>query len=366
MKWLSFSLFTSVMILMILGLSMIFNTTSAEAMTKSVRDSWHQPLLKQVIYLILGAAAAAGVAYLGYQRILKLSSYLLAFFTLLLILVFIPPIGMHVNGAYRWLNLAGYSFQPSEFVKYLIPLYFLTTISKESEEIDFSCFIRILLKLAIPIGLILIEPDNGTVAIILMGLIMLFVLTGIKWRYWMVPLCCLTLIGGAVAFQMPHVHDRIKIYMNPELDLQGKGHQPHQAKIATGSGGVWGKGFGESMQKLSYLPEARSDYIAAIFGEEFGFMGMMILVILYLLIGYFGFYIAAKARDLMAFYTAAILTFLICFQAFLNLGVVSGLLPSKGTNLPFFSQGGSSLLANILVIGIILNIAYESRYAQKS
>ncbi|CAM0117086.1 FtsW/RodA/SpoVE family cell cycle protein [Rhabdochlamydiaceae symbiont of Dictyostelium giganteum] len=367
MKWFNISLFTSVMIVIILGLSMIFNTTSAEAMTKSIGgDFLYQAVLKQVIYLLLGVLSGVGIGYLGYQEILKHSGSLLIFFTILLLLVFIPPIGMQVNGAYRWLNILGISFQPSEFVKYLIPLYFLTRISHHPGDIGFYFFIKILLILAIPIGLILIEPDNGTVAIILMGLMGLFVLTGIRWRYWMLPLCLLMGVGGGIASQMPHVHDRIRIYMNPELDLQGKGHQPHQAKIAAGSGGLWGKGLGESMQKLDYLPEARSDYIAAIFGEEFGFMGMMLLVILYMLIGYFGFSIAASAKELTAFYTAAILTFLVCFQAFLNLGVVSGLLPSKGTNLPFFSQGGSSLLANLMVIWMILSTTYEQRHVQKS
>jgi cell division protein FtsW len=118
------------------------------------------------------------------------------------------------------------------------------------------------------------------------------------------------------------------------------------------------------MQKLDYLPEARSDYIAAIFGEEFGFVGISTLIFLYMAIGYFGFSIAAKTHNLPAFYMASVLTFLICFQAFLNLGVVSGLLPSKGTNLPFFSQGGSSLLANFMVICMILNIAHEQKDAK--
>ena len=156
---------------------------------------------------------------------------------------------------------------------------------------------------------------------------------------------------------MPHVHNRIEIYLHPEMDQQGKGHQPHQAKIAAGSGGAFGVGLGESLQKLNYLPHARSDYIAAIFAEEFGFVGICLLVFLYTTIGYLGFSIAAETDNLAAFYTVAIFTFLICFQAFLNLGVVSGLLPSKGTNLPFFSHGSSSLLANLIVICIILNIA---------
>jgi cell division protein FtsW len=164
---------------------------------------------------------------------------------------------------------------------------------------------------------------------------------------------------------MHHVADRIKVYMNPEYDLKGKGHQPYQAKIAAGSGGLLGKGLGESLQKLEYLPEARSDYIAAIFAEESGFVGMTGLILLYMTIGFCGFSIAQRAKDADGFYVAAIFTFLICFQAFLNLGVVSGLLPSKGTNLPFFSQGGSSLLANMMALCVLLNVAHQSLYAKK-
>ena len=343
---------------------MVFNTSSAEVLDRSLAKSLHNALVKQILYAILGAVLAIGVWFLGYSEILRLSGYFLVGGTILLVLVFIPGIGQQINGAHRWLGIGSYSFQPSEFVKYLIPLYFIHAISKRESPLDFKALVQLLLKLSIPIGLILIEPDNGTVAIILMGLVALFVLTKVRWLYWGMPLLVLTLAGGAIASQMPHVHDRIRIYLHPELDLQGKGHQPHQAKIATGSGGLWGRGLGESMQKLDYLPEARSDYIAAIFGEEFGFIGISLLIILYMVIGYSGFSIAARAPSLPAFYTVAILTFLICFQAFLNLGVVSGLLPSKGTNLPLFSQGGSSLLANFMVICIILNVAYEQKYVR--
>ncbi len=156
---------------------------------------------------------------------------------------------------------------------------------------------------------------------------------------------------------MPHVTTGSRFIFILNSIFKAKGHQPHQAKIAAGSGGAFGKGLGESLQKLNYLPEARSDYIAAIFAEEFGFVGICGLIVLYTLIGYLGFSIAAETDNLPAFYTVAVFTFLICFQAFLNLGVVSGLLPSKGTNLPFFSHGSSSLLANLIVICIILNIA---------
>jgi len=164
-------------------------------------------------------------------------------------------------------------------------------------------------------------------------------------------------MGGAVAYNMPHVHNRIQVYLHPELDLRGKGHQPHQAKIAAGSGKLLGRGLGESLQKFNYLPEARSDYIAAIYAEEMGFIGVLALIALYITMTACGLYIAIQSKEKGAFLLAATLTFLISIQAFLNLGIVSGLLPSKGMTLPFFSQGGSSLMVNLVVFFILLDIS---------
>lgn len=340
---------------------MVFNTSSAEILEKGLDKNTRHALIKQILYGILGAILAGGIWFLGYEYLLRSSGFLLLLATLALILVFVPGIGQHINGAHRWLGIGTYSLQPSEFVKYLIPLHYIHFVTAREAHFTLKEFIKLLIRLAVPIFLILIEPDNGTVFIILSSFIVLFLLTKIRWIYWILPLMIFTIAGGCIAYQMPHVRHRITTYLHPELDIQGKGHQPYQAKIAAGSGGIFGKGLGESLQKLAYLPYAQSDYIAAIFGEEFGFMGISFLIILYMLIGYCGFSIALEIQQLPAFYTVTIFTYLICFQAFLNLGVVSGLLPSKGTNLPFFSQGGSSLLANFMVICIILNIFHQKK-----
>jgi cell division protein FtsW len=343
------------------GLVMVFNTTSAEVLDRSLDRSTHQALIKQILYALVGGIGALGIWFVGYQNLLKLSGPLLAFFTFLLVLVFIPPIGQQLNGANRWISIFGNSLQPSEFVKYLIPLYYIHVFKTKGWQLTLKAFLKLLATLSVPIGLILIEPDNGTVAIILSALIVLFLISRLRWVYWALPLLCLMAVGVAVASQMQHVSNRIEVYLHPELDLKGKGHQPHQAKIAAGSGQVFGRGIGQSLQKLDYLPEARSDYIAAIFAEECGFVGISALVLIYMLLGFFGFSISASAQDKEGFYIVAIFTFLITFQAFLNLGVVSGLLPSKGTNLPFFSHGGSSLLANLMALFLILNVAQKKR-----
>jgi len=343
-----------------MGLLMVFNTTAAEVLDRALEKNIHHALIKQILYAIVGGVFGYIVWSLGYQTIINLSGPLLIFFTVLLVLVFVPGIGLQINGAHRWINVFGNSFQPSEFVKFLIPIYYIHKVTSSEKPFGFKEFLRLMLILCVPLALILVEPDNGTVAIILSAMISLFILTRLRSVYWALPLFALVSIGGVAASQMSHVPDRIRIYLHPELDLQGKGHQPHQAKIAAGSGNFLGKGFGESVQKMNYLPEARSDYIAAIFAEEFGFLGMLVLILLYIAIGFMGFSIAMTAKDTQGFYLAAVLVFLLCFQAFLNMGVVSGLLPSKGTNLPFFSQGGSSLLANFMAMSILFNINKQS------
>lgn len=354
-------LIISITLIFMIGLLMVFNTTSAEVLDRSQNVDTNQALIKQIIYAAIGIIFGAFVYKLGYQNIIRLSPLLLLFCTLLLVLVFVPKIGHEINGAKRWVGLGIFTFQPSELAKYLIPVYFIDHFTLKGHPKSFKDFLIFLSVFIVPISLILIEPDNGTTIIILATLVIMFYLCNFKLTYWAWPLAFLIVVGGITAYHMPHVPDRIKIYLHPELDLRGKGHQPYQSKIAAGSGQLFGKGFGESMQKLNYLPEARSDYIAAIFAEEFGFIGVLFLMCVYLLITFSGFYIAAKAPDKQGFYIAAILTFLISFQAFLNLGVVSGLLPSKGITLPFFSQGGSSLIVNIIALFLVLNVASQVR-----
>ena len=357
----SFLLLIAVAAIFAVGLLMVFNTTSAEVLDRSLDRSTHQALIKHIVDACMACIAFLVIWWVGYQKLIQLSGKLLIVATALLILVFIPGIGQQINGAHRWIGIMGNSFQPSEFAKILIPIYCISALRSVEGPVTLPFFLKLIAKIFVPIGLILIEPDNGTVAILFVALIALFFLARVKWLYWALPLLILCFCGALIASQMPHVSSRIRIYMHPESDLKGKGHQPHQAKIAAGSGGLAGRGLGESLQKLDYLPEARSDYIAAIYAEEFGFIGVVALIMLYMMIGFLGFSLASRSRDLSGFYLVSILTFLICFQAFLNLGIVSGLLPSKGTNLPFFSKGGSSLIANFIALSLIINVAYHAQ-----
>lgn len=341
-----------------LGLAMIFSTTSAEILDHDLDKSTHQALIKQMYYALCGIGLGVAVYLFGYRRLIALSPVILGVFTLLLVAVLIPGVGREVNGSRRWLSLAGFSFQPSEFVKYLVPAFFIHSVLKiQVDELSFNRFLKLVALPAVPMFLIMIEPNNGTAAVIGASMVVLCFLTRIPLKYWAWPLIVAVTVGGAFAINLPYVAARLRVYMHPELDLKGKGHQPYQAKIAAGSGQLFGKGPGNSLQKLSYLPEAQNDYIAAIYAEEFGFVGVVALILLYTFLGYFGFQIASQSLSEEGFYYASAVTFLLCFQAFLNLGVVSGLLPSTGLNLPLFSQGGTSLMANIVGISILLSIA---------
>ena len=338
-----------------MGLVMIYSTTSAEIIDHDLETHHHHGFFKQILFAGIGIALAGSVWRVGYRRFVEWSPFLFVLFILLLLLTLIPGIGRVVNGSRRWLGVGGFSFQPSEFVKYVIPAFFIYKYL-ELKEFDLKKLLQVVGMIAIPMGLILIEPNNGTVVVIGMTLFAMCLLTRVPMKFWAWPLVGFLLVGGAFAYHLPYVSARIKVYLNPELDLRGRGHQPYQAKIATGSGKMFGLGPGESWQKLSFLPEAQNDYIAAVYAEEYGFLGISLLISSYMLFAYLGFYIAAHSKDEVGFYMGSVVTFLICMQAFLNLGVVSGLLPSTGLNLPFFSQGGSSLMANFMGVGLLLSI----------
>lgn len=338
-----------------LGLAMIFSTTSAELIEGSKGDT-HTQLFKQIGYAILGAGLCYAILRKNMDYFLEKSPLYLNLICVLLVLVLLPGIGREVNGSKRWLNLFGFSFQPSEFAKIIVPAFFIHAYLRLKDS-SLNTFLKLLAKAAIPLFLIIIEPNNGTTSVIAMALCVAFFLLEVPFKYWAIPLLAFTLVGAVFASQLPYVTKRLKVYLDPESDLKGKGHQPYQAKIAAGSGGMFGKGPAQSLQKLSYLPEAQNDYIAAIWAEEFGFVGVFLLVSLYMALGYTAFEIAMQAKEPSHMAFGGVIAFLITFQSFLNLGVVSGLLPSTGLNLPLFSQGGTSLMANMAELALLYQLA---------
>lgn len=351
-----FLLFICAATIFTLGLVMIFSTTSAEVLDHDLNTTTHHALFRQIVYAFIGLLIAFFCYRLGYRQLIEWSPYVFWMLTFLLVCVLIPGLGREVNGSKRWLAFGGVSFQPSEFVKYVVPAFFLRQLSAiGADRITLAPFLKLVATVFVPIVLILVEPNNGTAAVVMLTVILLCFVMEVKFKYWALPLMVALSAGLLFASQLPYFSHRIEVYLHPELDLRGRGHQPYQAKIAAGSGKLWGKGPGNSLQKLSYLPEAQNDYIAAIFAEEMGFAGVLGLILLYMCVGYVGFSIACQAPDLQGCYYVTVVTFLIVFQAFLNLGVVSGLLPSTGLNLPWFSQGGTSLMANFMGLGILMS-----------
>lgn len=338
-----------------LGLAMIFSTTSAE-LIEGMKEETHVQLLKQIGYAMIGSVLVYFIIRTPVDKLLEKTPLFLNLSCLLLVLVLIPGIGREVNGSKRWINVFGFSFQPSEFVKIIVPAFFIYTYLRLKDD-TLKTFLKLLGKCLIPLVLIIIEPNNGTTLVIALALCVAFWLLEVPFKFWAIPLLSFMIVGALFASQLPYVTKRLKVYANPESDLKGKGHQPYQAKIAAGSGGLFGKGPAESLQKLSYLPEAQNDYIAAILAEEFGFVGVFSLIVLYMGLSLTAFQIAMGGINPQQMALGGVIAFLISFQAFLNLGVVSGLLPSTGLNLPLFSQGGTSLMANMAGLSLLYQIA---------
>ena len=345
-------LLTSLFCIYLMGLVMIFDTSSAEVLDLHLQKHTYTALAKQIAYGCAGFLLGVYLYKKGAKKVLENSTLLLGIFTVLLTFTFLPFIGKSVNGSHRWITLGIFTFQPSEFVKYISLAFLIQQMG--GIESTFKKYLKCLGFLFVPLFLILIEPNNGTVFVIVLTLVVASFLARVPFKYWGIPLLIAVAIGAASVAALPYAQSRVKNWLHPEMDLRGKGHQPYQAKIATGSGGLVGKGPGKSLQKLSYLPEAQNDFIAAIFAEEYGFLGVVVLILLYATFILTGYLIILTKRDEKVKMLSSGIVFLVGFQAFLNLSVVTGLLPSTGLNLPFFSQGGSSLIANAAFVGLLL------------
>ncbi len=345
------------LVLFLFGMLMIFDTISADMLDHRLDRSPYIPLMKQLVYAGIAAASLFAGAKLGWRCFIDQRRAILIGTTICLLLVFFPWIGKTVNGSRRWLQLGFMSIQPSELFKYALIGWFVGEVERFKGSFPtFKSYLQILYPLIPSLLLILIEPNNGTVFVLIVLTLALSFLAKIPGRYWAVPLVAAICIGATALLVLPYAQRRIETYLHPEKDLKGKGHQPHQARIAAGSGGLFGRGPGKSLQKLSYLPEAQNDYIVAIFAEEWGFFGMTLLMTTYLFFFLTIFSLLMQLGSGTPLLLGGGILFLIAFQTFMNLGVVSGLLPPTGLNLPFFSQGGSSLIANAFGVGLLYDM----------
>jgi cell division protein FtsW len=355
----------SVICLILIGLMMV-SSSSVMVATKN----YHQPfyfLIRQIAYLLLGFIAAMWVMRTDTDYWQKYSVRLLAICLILMIAVLIPGIGKVVNGSRRWLSLGIIGIQVSELTKLLIVLYMSGYLVRQSmrPEHQLLAFIKPMFVLAFVAALLLLEPDFGATVVIVTTVMMMLFLSGLKWRYYIMMVLVVGCAMAFLAIASPYRVARLTAFLNPWADQFKSGYQLTQALIAFGRGGWFGMGLGDSVQKLFYLPEAHTDFLFAVLAEELGFVGILAVLFLYVIFFWRGMAIGFQAfqqKRLFSAYVSYGLSCWIFFQALINMGVNSGMLPTKGLTLPFLSYGGASLVVNCIVVALILRIDHENRW----
>jgi cell division protein FtsW len=359
-------LMISALLLLGLGLVMVFSASGVLA-----SDKYHDPaffLKKQLLYAVLGVGLMLFVRRIPYQSYNKLVYLILLVSLILLILVLIPGIGVRIRSASRWIKLGPMVIQPSEFAKLAIIIFLAYSMARKQEKIRYFSigFLPHIVVAGIFILLIEKEPDFGT-AMALAGItfLMLFV-GGTRLTHILLAVLSATPLVVYVILKNKMRLERVITFLDPWKYAQESGYQLVHSLYAVGSGGFWGLGIGKSREKLFYLPDSHTDFIFAILAEEVGFLGVIIVFSLFAILIIRGLTISLRARDNFGAYLAMGLTTLIGLQAGINMAVVSGLMPTKGLSLPFLSYGGSSLLVNMIAVGILLNISSQTQAPQES
>jgi cell division protein FtsW len=354
-------LMTTTGVLVLVGLVMILSA--------SLWSSESSPFLyfnKQVLWAVIGLAVFFFFARFDYKRLKGLGYWLLPLVIFLLLVVLVPGIGTNVGGSSRWFRLGPLSFQPSEAAKLALVLFAADVFSRKKEKRfkDFAhAAIPMIPVLAVLTGLVMLQPDLGTTSLLgFIGMGMLFV-AGARVRH----LLPFALVGtglalGAALFE-PYRRARILAFLNPWADPLNTGYHTIQSLIALGSGGWFGVGLGASRQKWTYVPNAHTDFIFAILGEEMGLLGTLMIVGLFAFLAYLGITTARRASDRFGMLLAAGITMWITLQALVNMGAVTAALPVTGVPLPLVSFGGTSLVICLCAMGILTNIARQGRGA---
>lgn len=316
--------------------------------------------------LFLGTVFLLLIARVPYRFFYKYSLPIFILALIATLLVFVPGIGTEFGGARRWLIIGPVSFQPAEFLKIAFVLYFASTLMKTREHINSfkEGMIPLIIILGVTGAILLAQPNTSSFAVIFIAAVAMFVVSGAKWRY-VFSAGAFALAGLALlVFMRPYVRERITTFFDPSADALGSSYQIQQSLIAVGSGKIFGRGFGQSIQKFGLLPEPIGDSIFAVAAEEFGFVGSIILVTLFLVFAYRGLRIAIRAPDLFGGLVATGLVIMITSQSFLNISAMLGIVPLTGTTLLFVSHGGTALLFALIEVGILLNISsYQSKKA---
>ena len=338
------------------GIVMVYSTTGVLAALKRGDSAFF--LKKHVFHALLGIVVMLAVSRIDVDWLRRNSRRFLYVALAMLLLVF-TPLGREAGNATRWISIMGARFQPVEFCKIALIVYLAGLIYRKKSAM--SClrrgFIPCMVIIAVVTLPVLLQPDFGTAVFIALLASVLLICAGLRLKYWATSmLACLPLLYFMI-LSAPYRWARIKAFMDPWANPRKEGFQIIQSFIALGSGGMTGVGLGHSKQKLFFLPEAHTDFICAIIGEEFGLAGLLIIMLLFCAFIYYGWRIASEARDDFSFFTAFGITLMIGMEALINMAVVTGSMPTKGLPLPFVSYGGSSLLMHLAAVGLLFAVS---------
>lgn len=350
----------AVLALLLFGLIMVFSASFIYSQERT--GSGFSFIQKQFIYGVSGLVLAFGVSRVRSQQWLRFS-YLAALLTIgLLVLVMIPGIGARVGGAQRWLSFFGMRFQPSELAKLTCILFAAAQIYRKRDlarKLTAGLIAPVLLP--IPMMLLLMkQPDFGSVAVISITLFLMIYVGGQSKRILFGISAIGVLAASLLIWFEPYRKARLMTFIDPWRDPLGKGFQVLQSMLGVQAGGAIGRGLGNGKEKLFYLPEAHNDFILAVIGEELGFIGILLLALTYLFVCYRGYFISSKLNENGHYFEALFgfgLTTLLILQATINMCVVLGLVPTKGLNLPFVSYGGSALVVDLVMVGVLYGLS---------
>jgi len=347
------------MILALVGLVMVFSASAIVAGNRFQDPGFY--LKRQVAWLALGVLLMHLASHIDYTFWKKLSIPILACTLVLLVIVLVPSFGLSAKGARRWLPLGPISMQPAEMVKLVAVMYLAAYLSKKSDRITSfrNGLLPPLIVIGLLSGLVLLEPDLGTVVVLGFVTIGMCFLGGARLSHLMGLGLCAIPAALALVLGSSYRRQRLMTFLAPWKDPSDSGFQITQSFLAFGSGGSFGVGLGEGKQKLYFLPEAHTDFVLALIGEELGLIGTATVVLLFAFFVWRGVQISARAREPFGRYLGMGITLLVGVQALVNAAVVTGLLPTKGLTLPFVSYGGSSLVVSLVGVGILLSISRD-------
>ena len=348
-------LLIAVIFLVVIGLMAIFSASAPKCIEMGVNPA--RFFIQQLIGVVIGFV---GLKFLSNFHYKKLMTYTLPFaFFVIIMLILVKVAGVTVNGAQRWINIGPMSLQPSEFAKPAVVLLLAGVFYRNADVFDNNKIVTAFIPILIMMGLIFIQPNLSMLLLLLFTSVAIFLCAGGSLKLLLLGASCaipLFIMKGLKGYQS----SRIMTWLNPEADPLGAGYNVIQSLVAFATGGLYGVGYGSSKQKLAWLPEAHTDFIYAVIGEEHGFIGCLLIICLFWTILQRGFLIATKCQDMYGKLLALGLTFSICFQGFLNMWVASSFVPATGVPMPFISYGGTSIMVSLCMVGILLNISKDN------